>query len=323
MATYTKLNPKIIQSIADEYELKIIESFPLEGGSGNSSFVLKDDHSSYVLTVCDDKNIKEISKMGALLLFLESHNVPCSRLVLTSNNDRMSTLKISNKIKPVMIKRHIEGHVIKELDEAMLLQVGIEVARLNNIPPPDYLPTSHPYGLEYFSTVIGLNIDIEYESWLSKEMVNLKSHIFTGLPKGLIHGDLFYDNILFNSSNSNTKAFRAFIDFEEACNYYLVYELGMGILGCCIKRDTIDLNKARAFVRGYEKERPLTKEEKESLQLFVQYAAVALSYWRFNKYNIKEPNESMARQHWEMVEVAKNISEILDTRFYNSIFAKD
>ena len=323
MATYTKLNPKIIQSIADEYELKIIESFPLEGGSGNSSFVLRGDQSSYVLTVCDDKNIKEISKMGALLLFLESHNVPCSRLVLTSNKDRMSTLKISNKIKPVMIKRHIDGHVIKELDENMLFQVGFEVARLNNIPSPDYLPTSHPYGLKCFSTVIGLNIDIEYESWLSKEMVYLKRHIFEGLPKGLIHGDLFYDNILFTSSNRNAKAFRAFIDFEEACNYYLVFELGMGILGCCINRNTIDLNKARAFVRGYQQERPLVDKEKESLQLFVQYAAVALSYWRFNKYNIKEPNESMASQHWQMVEVAKNISEILNTRFYNSIFIEN
>ena len=183
--------------------------------------------------------------------------------------------------------------------------------------------TSHPYGLECFSNVIGLNIDAEYESWLSKEMIYLKKHIFTGLPKGLIHGDLFYDNILFTSLSSNSTAFRAFIDFEEACNYYLVFELGMGILGCCIKSNTIDINKARAFVRGYQQERPLVDEEKESLQLFVQYAAVALSYWRFNKYNIKEPHESMAIQHWEMVEVAKNISEISDTYFYNSIFAKD
>ena len=322
MATYTKLNPQIIQSIADEYELKIIESFPLEGGSGNSSFVLRDDQSNYVLTVCDDKNIKEISKMGALLLFLESYNVPCSRLVLTSKNDRLSTVNISNKIKPVMIKRHIEGYVIEELDETMLFQVGSEVARLNNIPSPDYLPTSHPYGLECFSNVIGLNIDNEYESWLSEEMNYLKRHIITGLPKGLIHGDLFYDNILFNTSINKSIKFKAFIDFEEACNYYIVFELGMGILGCCINSTTIDLNKARAFVRGYQQERFLTDEEKESLQLFVQYAAVALSYWRFNKYNIKEPNERMASQHWEMVEVAKNISEILESSFYNSIFSK-
>lgn len=323
MATYTKLTPQIIQSIADEYELKIIESFPLAGGNGNSSYVLKDDQSSYVLTVCDDKDLNEISKMGELLLFLESHNVPCSRLVLTSNNDRMSTLKISNKIKPVMLKRHIEGYVIKELDETMLFQIGSKVARLNKIPSPDYLPTSHPYGIEFFTNIIGFNIDSEYESWLSKEMIYLNNHIITSLPQGLIHGDLFYDNILFASSINNSITFKAFIDFEEACNYYLIFELGMAILGCCIKSNTIDFNKARSFVRGYQQERPLSKEEKESLQLFVQYAAVALSFWRFNKYNIKEPNESMARHHWEMVEVAKNISDVLDTRFYNSIFTEN
>ena len=151
-------------------------------------------------------------------------------------------------------------------------------------------------------------------------MIYLKRHIISGLPKGLIHGDLFYDNILFTSSSNNSIAFKAFIDFEEACNYYLVFELGMGILGCCIKSNTIDLDKARAFVRGYQRERPLADQEKESLQLFIQYAAVALSYWRFNKYNIKEPNENMASQHWEMVEVAKNISEVSDMHFLNSIF---
>jgi homoserine kinase type II len=323
MATYTKLNHQSLQLLADNYELKIVESCPLEGGSGNSSYILKDDQSSYVLTVCDDKELKAVSRMGELLLFLESHDVPCNRLVLTSNNELLSTLTVSKKIKPVMLKRHIQGRVIKKIDDTMLFQVGKEVARLNMIASPGYLPRNHPYGLQLFPSTVGLNIDAKYESWLSKETVYIDNHIVPGLPHGLIHGDLFYDNLLFDLAVNNSTAFKAFIDFEEACNYYLVFELGMGILGCCTNDNTIDLNKARAFVNGYQQVRPLAQNEKESLQLFVRYAAVATSYWRFNKYNIKEPNKNLASHHWQMVQVSKVVADILDTHFYNAIFGED
>ena len=81
MATYTKLNQQDIQSLADNYNLKIIEFSPLDGGNGNSSYILKTQQTSYVLTVCDEKEVDEVFKMGHLLLLLEAHNVPCNRLI--------------------------------------------------------------------------------------------------------------------------------------------------------------------------------------------------------------------------------------------------
>jgi homoserine kinase type II len=114
--------------------------------------------------------------------------------------------------------------------------------------------------------------------------------------------------------------FKAIIDFEEACHYYLIFELGMGILGTCVNDITVDLDKARALVSGYEEVRPLTKIEKESLQLFVRYAAVATSYWRFNKYNIEEPGEDRASHHLQMMQIAKAVGEISKTHFFDAIF---
>ena len=67
MAEYTKLNKQDIQSLADEYELKINDFFMLNGGNGNSSYVLKTKHHNYVLTVCDDKELEEVFKLGQLL----------------------------------------------------------------------------------------------------------------------------------------------------------------------------------------------------------------------------------------------------------------
>lgn len=323
MAIYTKLNHQNIQLLANDYDLKIIEFSSLDGGSGNSSYLLKDEVNSYVLTVCDDKRLEEVTKLGQLLLLLKSYNVPCNRLIKTVNGEILTTYTISKSIKPVILKYFIEGQVVKKLNESMLIQVGRKVAQLNKIPSPDYLQKNHPYGRHFFSKALGLAIDNEYESWLSEEIVYLDNKIIPNLPCGLIHGDLFYDNLLFKQSLNKPISFKAIIDFEEACNYYLVFELGMAIVGCCSNDITIDLKKARAFVHGYQQVRKLKDIEKESLQLFVHYAAVATSYWRFNKYNIEEPRKDMIGHHWQMVELSKEVFKISNTRFFDAIFNSD
>ena len=323
MATYTKLNKRDIQSLADNYDLKIVEFSPLDGGSGNSSYTLKTQQSSYVLTVCDGKELDEVFKMGQLLLLLEAHNVPCNRLISPMNSQILTTFATDDKVKPVMLKDYIEGQVVEQLDETMLSQVGRQVALLNQIPSPDYLPTNHPYGRQLFPKVVGLNIDAKYESWLTEEIDYLEHNIATNLPRGLIHGDLFYDNLLFDPLSGMPGGFKAIIDFEEACNYHLIFELGMGILGTCVNDITVDLNKARSFVDGYQQVRLLAQIEKESLQFFVRYAAVATSYWRFNKYNIEEPNEEKAGHHWQMVRISNEVAEISTTSFFDAIFNTD
>ena len=132
MATYTQLNKQDIQSLADNYDLRVIKFLPIDGGSGNSSYILKTEKLSYVLTVCDDKKIDEVFKMGQLLLLLETHNIPCNRLILPVNSEILTTFTTADRVKPVMLKNYIEGQVIKQLDETMLFEVGRQAAQLKS-----------------------------------------------------------------------------------------------------------------------------------------------------------------------------------------------
>jgi len=129
----------------------------------------------------------------------------------------------------------------------------------------------------------------------------------------LVHGDIFFDNVLFEKNK-----IKAIIDFEEACNYYLIFDLGMGVLGLCRTGGKIDLNKTRALIKGYEQIRSLGFSERDSLQLFIEYAAIATSWWRFWKYNIDSPNPDLRNKHWKMVQVAKEV-EILAKEYFLSI----
>ncbi|PCI67052.1 MAG: hypothetical protein COB38_09835 [Gammaproteobacteria bacterium] len=312
MATYTLLTQNDVQKIADNYNLTVIKFAPIVGGNGNSSYKLTTQNGKYVLTVCDDKTLDEVTVMGKLLLLLQHHDFPCTRIISSVNNE-LTTLY---KDKPVMLKGYIEGEVFENLDANMLVQLGTEMARLNQIPAPNYLPTEHPYGCSYFPQVFGLNIDAKYESWLKEQFAGLARDISSELPLALIHGDLFYDNLLFEK-----RTFNAIIDFEEACFYYRVFELGMAIIGSCVEDNLVDLEKACALVQGYQQIKPLEKIEQESLQMFVQYAATATSYWRFDKYNIDAPEKNKANKHWEMVELSESVKAISPSKFIDAIFA--
>ena len=309
MAQYTELKKKEIHEIAIAYNLELVDYEPIKQGAGSSNYLLRTRQCKYVLTVFEITSAR-VANLVKLLLLLEEREFPTTRLLKLAAGG-MTTI---SQEKPVLVKPHIFGQVVRDLDDAMLEQIGATMARLHDIPPPDYLADRHAYGMETFPNIIGYNINSEYETWLAQRHIYLEKSITIGLPRGFIHGDLFYDNVLFDG-----KELKAIIDFEEACHYYKVFDLGMGIVGMCSEESGIDLNKARSLVMGYQQVRVLLKQEKETLQLFVEYAAIATSSYRFWKYNIDTPIAEKADSHREMVSIAKDVNSIPKVIFLDAI----
>lgn len=314
MARYTRLENKDIQEISTEYTLKALEFEPIDGGHGNSSFLLNTTHGKYVLTVFDDKSFDYVRCLGDLLLHLEKHEFITTRLVMPSKGKDPITVYLD---KPVMVKEYIAGEVRADMDENMLKQLGAAMAKLHKTPPPDFLETQHPYGRQFFLSVTKTGIDLEYEKWLAARTEFLEDNLPTHLPSGLVHGDLFYDNVLFDGEE-----FKAIIDFEEACHYPFIFDIGMGMVGSCTKDGKIDFALSKAFVAGYESVRALETDEKETLQLFVDYAATATSYWRFWKYNIHEPMPENADEHRIMMGIAEDMKGMDKGEFMDMMFSK-
>ncbi|MCH8275266.1 MAG: homoserine kinase [Armatimonadetes bacterium] len=310
MSRNTPLQQHDIHKLAGKYALTEVGFEPIEGGA-NSSYALHTHQGDYVLTVFDEKSWADVVKIGQLLLLLADCEFPTTRLVPPTKGG----LATMYRDKPVMLKEYIVGHVFKDLDKTMVSQVGVAMARLHQVPAPDFLPDKHPYGLQVFSRVIDRNINPTYESWLAEQLAYLARSIPSHLPRGLIHGDMFYDNVLFEG-----RELRAIIDFEEACHYYGVFDLGMGIVGLCADETTIALDRARALVNGYQQVKCIEEREKEALQLFVEYAATATSYWRFWAYQIYTPTARKANKYRQMVGLAEEVRAIPKERFLEAIF---
>ena len=297
MARYADLGKHEVRALADHYGL-ILDGFkPIEGGAGNSSYLLQSQQGEYVLTVFDDKSREDVDRLGRLLLLLEEHDFPATRLVQPAQGG----ITAMYGDKPVMLKEYIAGDVCRDLSLPMLSQAGASMATLHQLEIPDHLlEREHPYGLHLFGSVIGRNIDPGFESWLAGQISYLTENISADVPRGFIHGDLFYDNLLFDGD-----VFRAIIDFEEACFYFKAFDLGMGIVGMCRGDTRVIPERAAALVAGYQEVRILEEAERRALPLFAEYAATATSYWRYWKYNIHTPIVEDAHKHWQMVRLAE------------------
>jgi homoserine kinase type II len=311
MATYTQLYQEDIEQITKQYNLDIESFSSIDGGAGNSSYRLKSKERDFVLTVFDEKSYEEVIDLGELLLLLEKYRVPTTRTIPMIDG----TIIAKHRAKPVMIKEYIVGEVYENIDRKMLIELGRNLAKIHQIPPPEYLPKKHSYGLESFSSLITVAIDIPYETWLKREFETLQQNIGDELPKALIHGDLFYDNVLFLD-----KEFQAIIDFEEACIYYRIFDIGMAIIGLCSHEKNIDLDRVQALIAGYQEINKLELIEKESLQVFTAYAATATSSWRFWKYNINLPKSDKSHKHWEMAKLSQKINMIDKEKFMQRVF---
>lgn len=312
MVACTQLQESDIRKIAGSYDLTMVDYEPIAAIAARSHYLLRTQQGNYMLTVFDDTTYAQTVEQGRLLLLLKEYAFPTTRPLLAANGK----IAIMYKARPVIIKEYVAGQVYRYPDKTMLYQVGTAMAKLHQVPWPDFLSNGRPYGVQKFSSIQGQNIDTEYEGWIARRLPYLEQQKPQGLPRGLIHSDMFYDNVLFEGTR-----LKAIIDFEDAICEDKVFDLGMGIVGLCRKGQGVVLEKARALVKGYEQIRELEEGEKKALQLYVEYAATTVSCWRYWQYHVDAPSVENADKHLQMVRVAERVQDIPKARFLEIVFS--
>ena len=307
MALYAQLDRSAVEGLARRFGIDDITAFSvMDGGRENTSYCVETSSARYVLTLWDQKSLKQATNLANLLVYLTDRGIRSSRVVVPPKEP----IVVLYDEKPVMLKRYVDGDVSANLTGNLLVQLGEEMARLHEIPAPSYLPQSFPYGRSHFPEVTNSNLGHAYIDWLSEKISYLQKSIPQHLPIALIHGDVFFDNVIVQGDQ-----LMAIIDFEESCHYYRGFDLGMVIVGACRDRQGISFEKAGQFIRGYQKETTLQSIERETLKAFAVYAAVATSFWRFRQYHLRRPEPQLFDKHVEMQTLADTISAYPDSSF--------
>ena len=116
---------------------------------------------------------------------------------------------------------------------------------------------------------------------------------FKQLPTGLIHGDLFHDNVLFENNKIT-----GIIDFYNACHDYQLYDLAVTVNDWCINPDlSLNDNRLTALTRAYSLVRPFTGEEKQAWPLMLRLAA--FRFWISRIITFVHPEQEVDKEHQE------------------------
>ncbi len=308
MAQYTVLNDTDLQTILSHYTVEKVLSYKvLSGGLENTNYLVKTENNSFVLTICEQKSIEKAEELASLLDYLNLNNFSTSKLVKT-NNEALTA--VWNE-KPVMLKEFIQGEIIQDLPKELLVYLGSELSKLHQIKAPDYLPRTLNYGIEHFDRVQLYARDSTFYKWLKRTQDYIEAYISPELPKAFIHSDIFYNNIIVNRDGKCA----TIMDFEEACYYYRVFDIGMMLIGTCCDGETINLNKVACLLEGYQREIELLDIEKKALRAFTVYAATATAFWRHQNFNYVNVILEKKDHYLEMKLLADGIRNLPDNFF--------
>ena len=297
MARYTNLSPTELAHIVAQYPIGTslkLEEIP--GGFGNSNFKLTTTDGELLLKICDEKNTAELNMQIALLTRLQQHAYPTVYPILTKAEQPM----IHETFGSVMLYPFLRG-TQPSPSPRILTQLGAALAKLHRIPPITDLPRfamgisqMRPFFKEVRDTEFAEHPFVES---LKSELETMEPQLNTPLPMGLLHGDLFLDNTLFDGDKMV-----AILDFEEGCYDTLLLDVGMTIIGCCYTPEhRLILKAVQAFLDTYNAIRPLTDSEWQHLDCFVHYAALSIAFWRFRQFNVRRPDVHRANTYKEMI----------------------
>jgi|GEM_PF-190536 len=303
MADYTRLDEDTLNRLLMAYDLDSIEQIvPLSGGQANSSYKVTTAHGNLTLSICDEKNEQEIARLITLLDWLAESDFPTTRVI--SAKDGRSFIFYQQK--PVYLKTFIPGDIVKDLSVQMCFQVGAAMARLHSLELPPSLQQElsgdNIFDLSVFDGFLSRGITHPYCNWLEEKRDYLRAELDPTMDRGLIHGDLFWDNMIFANGQ-----LVALLDFEEACWFYRLFDLGMGIVGCCAPNGSFSKTAIKGYIAGYQSICPLTDKETQQLKVFIEYAGMASSLWRFQQYNLVNPDPDKKDSYRELSDLVDQV----------------
>lgn len=274
MAVYTDVSADELAQFISRYDIGELKSYKgIAEGVENSNFLVHTSGGSYILTLYEKRvAAADLPFFLSLMGHLASRGISCPQPVRDKNGEALGTLAG----RPAALINFLDGMWPRRPNAGHCASVGEAMAKL------------HLAGLDFAMTRANT---LSVEGWralyasaapradelqpglgdlLSRELDHLQACWPKTLPAGIIHADLFPDNVFFLGSELS-----GLIDFYFACNDTLAYDVAIALNAWCFETDhSFNVTKGKALLNGYAHVRPLSAAECEALPLLARGAAL-------------------------------------------------
>ena len=307
MAVYTKLNKGSIEEILSNYNLGVLDTFHgIEEGIENTNYFLSINKKKFILTIYE-KRVKsnELPFFSDLMTHLNKAGFKCPVPII--NNQKKTITKFEDK--NLMLVSFLEGKAKQNLSPDNCKSIGIEVARMHELTKNFKLKRRNDLSIQSWRGMFDSvkdqcsKLHADLPKLIEENLKDVEKNWPHDLPRGIIHADLFHDNIFFLKDN-----FSGIIDFYFSCEDFFSFEIAICFNALCfdgVKENlSFNVTKAKNFVDGYSSIRKLTDQEKQSIKVLSQGAALRFLLTRvFDALNtiegaivkIKDPIEYLKR----------------------------
>jgi len=269
---------------------------PLVGGWANSNYLLTlENGAQLVLKVWDERTPDEVELVIKHTCWLADHGVLTPIPLLLGEGKRML---IKDNLA-WMLMPYIDGGWLPS-DSESLYELGKAQAQLHEVPVHESIPTTFAIGYVLWEKLVK---DAQKEDrmtpfllMLEKEGPILKQRIPTDIPRGIIHGDLYPDNVIGREGEV-----LALLDFEEICVESFAMDLATTYIGFGWKDGLPVPELWDSLLAGYQSVRMLTDAEHAALPDLHRYAVLAVAAWRYWQFVINVPGTEHTNRYQEMV----------------------
>jgi len=298
MGDYTKLSFEDIQSIANLYvDDKVVDFRPLSLGISNSNYEIKTSNNRYLLKVSNDKNEDQLLGEMKILAYLKEQKYQYSLVPYQTKKSEL--VYIYKKVYGVLFP-FIEG-IPPGPNDNTCYEIGASLASLHNVKG-DFTGLRPSEELSYPENVIAQycksatcpeDFKAAFDNFIGDRA---KGYFEQEFARSIIHGDLYYDNTLFDNNH-----IKAVLDFEQSGIGNSLLDLGISISGCCLEKGRISPCLIESYLRGYESVREVPANEKEYLNEAIFFGLLSISLWRIKRFKEGNLNPLMADSYKQLL----------------------
>jgi homoserine kinase type II len=289
MAVYTDVSFEDLKGLLADYDIGEPQAFKgIAEGVENSNFYLQTDRGGYILTLYEKRvHGEDLPYFLELMAHLAEHGIACPLPVRSKSNDLSTTLNN----RPAALLTFLNGVSLRKPDVEHCSAAGEALARMHAASKGFRLNRDNALSLSGWHTLAkqtrGEADSVQKDlSLLISDTLDSLSSWPRDLPKGIIHADLFPDNVLFMDGKIS-----GLIDFYFACNDAFAYDIAVMLNAWCFEGDgAFNVTKSKALLASYQAHRRLTDEEIKALPILSRGAALRFLLTRLYDWLNPDPS---------------------------------